>query len=72
MESDINYYRRRAFAEMAAAKGAVTPAARERRLYMVDLYVQRLTALNAPNPFSDHDYGRAKDPLPRRSAFSWR
>jgi hypothetical protein len=72
VESDINYYRRRAFAEMAAASRAVTDAARERRLYMVDIYVQRLAALNAPNPFSEQDFGRARDPLPHRSAFAWR
>ena len=72
MESDVNYYRRRAFAEMAAAGRAVTEAARDRRLYLVDLYVQRLEALKAPNPFTDQDFGRVKDPLPRRSAFAWR
>ena len=72
MESDISYYRRRAFAEMNAASRAVTQAARERRLYMVDLYVQRLAALNAPNPFADQDVTRVTDPLPQRSAFAWR
>ena len=34
--------------------------------------VQRLAALNAPNPFSEQDFGRARDPLPHRSAFAWR
>ena len=53
MESDIRYFRRRACEEMAAASRAVTDAARERRLQLVDLYVQRLEALKAPSPFDD-------------------
>ena len=61
MESDIRYYRRRACEEMAAATRAVTEAARDRRLQLVDLYVQRLQALKAPSPFSEED----------RSAFGW-
>lgn len=64
MESDIRYYRRRAGEEMAAANRAVTEAARERRLQLVDLYVQRLKALNAPSPFDE-----ARD---QRSAFHWK
>ena len=75
MESDIRYYRRRAHEEMAAATRAVTDAARGRRLQLVDLYVQRLEALAAPNPFSDHDFARASGTLAaardQRSAFAW-
>ena len=75
MESDIRYYRRRAHEEMAAATRAVTDAARGRRLQLVDLYVQRLAALAAPNPFSEHDFARAIGPLAaardHRSAFAW-
>ena len=63
MESDIRYYRRRACEEMAAATRAVTEAARERRLQLVDLYLQHLKSLNAPSPFSED----AND----RSAFGW-
>lgn len=63
MESDIRYYRRRACEEMAAATRAVTEAARERRLQLVDLYVQHLKSLNAPSPFSE-------DPNDS-SAFRW-
>ena len=47
VESDIRYYRRRAFEEMAAATRAVTPAARDRRLQLVDLYLDHLKALAA-------------------------
>ena len=55
VESDIRYYRRRAFEEMAAATRAVTPAARDRRLQLVDLYLDHLKALNAPSPFDESD-----------------
>lgn len=59
METDIRYYRRRACEEMSAASRAVTPAARDRRLYLVGLYLDRLKALNAPSPFDE------------RSPFRW-
>ena len=75
MESDIRYYRRRAHEEMAAATRAVTEAARGRRLQLVDLYVQRLEALAAPNPFSEHDFARAVGSAAvareQQSAFAW-
>jgi hypothetical protein len=60
LETDIRYYRRRACEEMSAASRAVTPQARERRLQLVGMFVERLKALNAPSPFAD-------DP----SAFNW-
>ena len=73
MESDIRYYRRRACEEMAAATRAVTDAARERRLQLVDLYVQRLEALKAPSPFAEQDFARAlgSPAAMHRSAFAW-
>ena len=76
MESDIRYYRRRACEEMGAASRAVTEAARTRRLQLVDLYVRRLTALEAPDPFTKRDFDRAlgssATAAPRdRSAFAW-
>ena len=75
MESDIRYYRRRAYEEMAAASRAVTEAARGRRLQLVDLYVQRLEALQAPSPFSEKDFaralGRPAAARDQRSAFAW-
>ena len=52
MESDIRYYRRRACEEMAAADRAVTGAARDRRLQLVDMYLAHLKSLNAPSPFA--------------------
>ena len=63
METDIRYYRRRACEEMSAASRAVTPQARERRLQLVSVYLNRLKALNAPSPFEDE--------LNPGSAFAW-
>lgn len=68
VESDIRYYRRRACEEMAAATRAVTPAARDRRLQLVDLYVERLKSLEAPSPFDEADVARAPKNGP---AFAW-
>ena len=75
VESDVRYYRRRACEEMGAARRAVTEAARERRMQLVDLYLQRLAALKEDSPFDEQDFakacglpGPAKDP---RSAFAW-
>jgi hypothetical protein len=45
VESDVRFYRRRASEEMAAAGRAVTDAARERRLQLARIYLQRLDAL---------------------------
>lgn len=74
MEADIRYYRRRACEEMGAATRAVTEEARQRRLQLVDLYLQRLAALHAPSPFSDHHFTKALGPSAAandRSAFAW-
>ena len=60
MESDIRYYRRRAYEEMAAASRAVTEEARQRRLQLVETYIQHLKALKAPIPFSEHDIAQAQ------------
>lgn len=79
VESDVRYYRRRACEEMGAARRAVTEAARERRLQLVDLYLQRLAALKEQSPFDEQDFARARGlpAAPRarnadaRSAFAW-
>lgn len=79
VESDVRYYRRRACEEMGAARRAVTEAARERRLQLVDLYLQRLAELKEPSPFDEQDFARANGPLAAgkarsmdaRSAFAW-
>lgn len=66
MESDIRFYRRRANEELAAASRAVTEVARERRMMLAGLFLERLKGLEQselaelrlPNP----------DPI---SAFGW-
>lgn len=75
METDISYYRRRASQEMSAASRAVTPAARERRLYLVGIYLDRLRELNAPPPFDERQFAGVMDSIgadsPFKSAFAW-
>ena len=67
METDVRYYRRRACEEMSAASRAVTPAARERRLHLVNRYLDHLKELNAAPPFDEREMtGMGK------SAFGWR
>lgn len=67
METDIRYYCRRACEELSAASRAVTPAARERRLYLVNIYLDHLKALNAPSPFDDQQFAGMLD----KPAFNW-
>jgi hypothetical protein len=45
VESDIRFYRRRASEELAAAGRAVTESARERRMMMAGIFLERLKAL---------------------------
>jgi hypothetical protein len=52
---------------MAAATRAVTAAARDRRLQLVDIYLDHLQALDAPCPFEESDVSSDN----RRSAFAW-
>jgi hypothetical protein len=47
MESDARFYRRRANEELAAAGRAVTDAARDRRMRLAELFLQRLQASEA-------------------------
>jgi len=42
VESDARFYRRRATEELAAANRAVTQAARERRLQLAQVFLDRL------------------------------
>lgn len=71
LETDIRYYRRRACEEMSAASRAVTPAARDRRLHLVNVYLERLKALNAPPPFDEGQLAAMRSGTPGRSAFRW-
>jgi hypothetical protein len=46
LESDIRYYRRRASEELAAASRAVTELARERRMALAGLFLERLKSVD--------------------------
>ena len=61
MESDVRFYRRRANEEIAAANRAVTDAARERRMRLAGIFLERLRA-------SEADYLMTDSEL---SAFNW-
>jgi len=51
VESDVRFYRRRAYEEMAAASRAVTQAARERRMQLAGTFLDRLKELEGRSPF---------------------
>jgi len=47
VEPDERYFRRRASEELAAARRAVTDEARERRLMLAGIFLDRLKAVEA-------------------------
>jgi hypothetical protein len=47
VEPDERYFRRRASEELAAARRAVTDAARERRLILAGKFLERLNSVEA-------------------------
>jgi len=51
LESDMRFYRRRANEEMAAADRAVTDAARERRIQLAGIFLERLRELETRSAF---------------------
>jgi hypothetical protein len=59
VESDIRFFRRRATEELAAAGRAVTEPARERRMVLAGVFLERLHAL---------EYGTLADGA---AAFQW-
>ena len=60
MESDARFYRRRATEELAAASRAVTPAARDRRMQLAQLFLNRLEGSEGEMLF---EWGRAQDEI---------
>jgi hypothetical protein len=64
LESDARYYRRRAGEELLAADRAVTEAARERRLQLVGLYLDKLRALDEPLLMAERELLRRCAPQP--------
>jgi hypothetical protein len=71
MESDARFYRRRANEELAAAGRAVTDAARERRMQLAEVFLQRLQASEARDVLAE--CGMSARALGKfgRSAFDW-
>jgi hypothetical protein len=65
LESDIRFYRRRASEELSAANRAVTKSARERRMLMAGIFLDRLKALE-PSYTAGDDFAAADPP-----AFQW-
>ena len=47
VESDRQFYMRRVTAERQAAARAITEEARQRRMVLIDLYMQKLQAISA-------------------------
>jgi hypothetical protein len=69
MESDARFYRRRVNEELAAAGRAVTEAARERRMILANLFLERLKASEAR---SSSDFEIAHAAASEASVFDWR
>jgi hypothetical protein len=51
LESDLRFYRRRANDEIAAANRAVTSAARDRRMLLAGLFLDRIKELENQSAF---------------------
>lgn len=71
MEPDARYFRRRANEELAAANRAVTPAARDRRMQLAEIFLERLKAAEASDALFQYEvqqFVAAADKLP---AFEW-
>lgn len=61
MEPDARYFRRRANEELAAANRAVTQAARERRMQLAGVFLERLKSLEMMER-STFDWTQARTP----------
>jgi hypothetical protein len=71
VESNIRYYRRRANEELAAADRAVTAAARERRMQLAGLFLDRLNDLQLVGDPEPDRVARSRARGDRRRAFDW-
>ena len=70
MESDARFYRRRVNEELAAAGRAVTEAARERRMILANLFLERLKASEARSTSAEFEI--AHTAAREASVFDWR
>jgi len=71
MESDARFYRRRANEELAAAGRAVTEAARERRMQLAEVFLQRLQASEARDVLAECGISAGALGKFDGSAFDW-
>jgi hypothetical protein len=71
MESDARFYRRRANEELAAASRAVTQAARERRMQLAGIFLERLKASEARSVIIECGLAATKNGVYDRSVFEW-
>ena len=71
MEPDARYFRRRANEELAAANRAVTPAARDRRMQLAGIFLERLKAAEANDALFEYDMQQFITAADRASAFDW-
>jgi hypothetical protein len=67
VESDIRFFRRRASEELAAANRAVTESARERRMILAGVFLERLKVLEASSATAESGFAAAE----RGPAFKW-
>ena len=71
MEPDTRYFRRRANEELAAANRAVTAAARERRMQLAGIFLERLKAAEAGDVLFDYESRQFIAAADRIPAFEW-
>lgn len=71
MESDARFYRRRANEELAAAGRAVTSAARDRRMQLAGLFLQRLKASEARSVLVECEMAGTAMGTYDRAIFDW-
>ena len=72
MESDARFYRRRVNEELAAAGRAVTEAARERRLILANLFIERLKVSEARSATVECEIASHAAVACEASVFEWR
>jgi len=68
MESNARFYRRRATEELAAAQRAVTPAARDRRIQLAQMFLRRLDNEEAQDLMFDWGIADKSGKLKHRAA----
>ncbi|GAA4713372.1 hypothetical protein H9L13_03810 [Sphingomonas lutea] len=71
MEPDARYFRRRASEELAAANRAVTAAARERRMQLAGIFLERLKAAEASDALFEYESRQFVAAADRITALEW-